>query len=308
MLSNMLTAGALVASLFCLGLILTGRGEAVSAYLPVKPGQVLILSVFLFLLSLLTMTFDKSPGEGTGPKEKSLLRLKLLLSLCLLTILLAHYSSETGDDAVIKRFRKIYYGTKPYKSRYLGMLSLQYPADNWVMQEIISDIKPDFIIETGTFTGATTLFYADILGKVNSGGKVITIDVQNLVEKASLRRNWKERVEFYQADSTAGGLVWMIAEKVKGKKVLVTLDSRHTKSHVLRELELYSPLVSPGSYIIVQDTHLGGHPNRHISVPGEGPWEAVEEFLKKTDDFIIDRSREKHLVTQNPSGYLKRVR
>jgi cephalosporin hydroxylase len=307
-LSNIFTLCAIVISFFSLGLIISDQGEAVSDYLFIKPGQILIISVFLFLLSLVTLTYDENIRKDFSPKVKSLFQLRVLLSMTLLTVLLLLFSSETGDKNVIKRFRKIYYSTRPYVTRYLGLLSFQYPTDNWVMQEIISEIKPDFIIETGTFTGGTTLFYADILEKANSRGRVITIDLQNLVKKASLRKNWKERVEFYQADSTAAGLVGMIAEKVKGKKVLVTLDSSHRKKHVLRELELYSPLVSPGSYIIVQDTHLGGHPNHHISVPGEGPWEAVEEFLKKSDDFIIDHSMEKHLVTQNPSGYLKRVR
>jgi cephalosporin hydroxylase len=304
-LPYILIFSAMLLSFFSLGPVLTGEGEGVSGFLFITPGQALIFALFLFLLSLLATTFDKSFAEGTSPKTRGLFRYTLLLSMTLVTVILVFYSRETGEENVIKRFRKIYYNTDPHITRYLGMLSLQYPTDNWVMQEIISDIKPDFIIETGTFTGATTLFYADILEKAHPGGRVISIDHQNLVKKASRHRNWK-RVEFYQADSTAAGLVKMIAKRVKGKKVLVTLDSNHAKSHVLRELELYSPMVSPGSYIIVQDTHLGGHPNHHISVPGEGPWEAVEEFLKKTDDFIIDRSREKHLITQNPSGYLKR--
>jgi cephalosporin hydroxylase len=307
-LPYILVFSAILLSLLSLGLLLTGEGETVTGYLLIKPGQMLIFALFLFLLSLLTTTFDTGFAGDVSPKTRSYFQYTLLLSMTLLITILVFYSRETGEEHVIKRFRKIYYSTEPHITRYLGMLSLQYPTDNWVMQEIISDIKPDFIIETGTFTGATTLFYADVLEKVHPVGRVISIDHQNLVKKASLQRNWKERVEFYQADSTARGLVEMIAEKVKGKKVLVTLDSNHSKKHVLRELELYAPLVSPGSYIIVQDTHLGGHPNHHLSVPGEGPWEAVEEFMKKNDNYIIDRSREKHLITQNPSGYLKRVR
>ena len=234
--------------------------------------------------------------------------MSIIVTAGLMTFFLLHYQKEASDDNVINRFKKIYYSHELYFNSYLGIPSLQYPADNWVIQEIISEVKPDYIIETGTFTGGTTLFYADILEKVNKNGKVISIDLRNLAKEPLKYDNWKDRVVFYQADSTAEGLVNMIAERVKGKKVLVTLDSDHSKNHVLKELKLYSPLVSINSYIVVQDTHLGGHPNHHHSVPGEGPWEAVEEFMSKAGNFVIDHSREKHIITQNPSGFLKRVR
>jgi cephalosporin hydroxylase len=96
---------------------------------------------------------------------------------------------------------------------------------------------------------------------------------------------------------------------VNGRKVLVTLDSEHTKEHVLKELQLYSTLVSLDSYIVVQDTHLNGHPVPwpRLEKTG-GPWEAVEEFLKTNKNFEVDRTREKHLATQNPGGFLKRVK
>ena len=101
-----------------------------------------------------------------------------------------------------------------------------------------------------------------------------------------------------------------ISKKVKNHTVLVTLDSCHAKEHVLKELNLYSPFVSLNSYIIVQDTFFDVFPDLKpiYAFTGPGPLKAVEEFLKTNNDFEIDHSREKLLVTYYPSGYLKRVR
>jgi cephalosporin hydroxylase len=86
--------------------------------------------------------------------------------------------------------------------------------------------------------------------------------------------------------------------------VLVILDSDHTKDHVLAEMRAYGPLVTRGSYLIVEDTNINGHPV--LPDFGPGPWEAVEEFLQGNDQFQVDRSREKLLMTFNPMGYLRR--
>lgn len=217
-----------------------------------------------------------------------------------------------SKEEIIEKFASIYYATRPYAgARFLGVPSMQYPADNWVMQEIISEIKPDYIVETGTAAGGTTLFYATVLEKVNKQGKVITIDLSSarLDPKVNDFAIWKERVELIKDSSLSPRLVSMLAERLRGSKVLVTLDANHYRGYVQKEMELYAPLVSVGSYLVVQDTHLGGHPNHHESEGRDGgPWEAVAAFLQTNKNFEIDRSREKHLVTQYPSGYLKRIR
>jgi cephalosporin hydroxylase len=197
-------------------------------------------------------------------------------------------------------------------AKFLGIETEQYPSDNWVMQEIIFETKPDYIIETGTAYGGTTLFYAVIMAQVNPQGKIITIDigrkVRETIREVETFPVWKERVQFISGSSVDPELVKKIALEVRGKKVLITLDSDHRKQHVLKELELYSPLVPVGGYLVVQDTHLGGHPVNHVSAPkGAGPFEAVEEFLKHNKQFVPDKSREKYLITQYPSGFLKRV-
>jgi cephalosporin hydroxylase len=175
------------------------------------------------------------------------------------------------------------------------------------MQEIIHEIDPDFIVETGTYLGGGSLFYASVLEAMNSDGKVITVDISDQIDKKALNSQlFKKRVEFILGDSVGAETISAIEKKVKGRKVIVTLDSDHSKAHVLKELELYSPFVSVGSYMIVQDTNINGHP----VYPGfgPGPWEAVEEFLKNNKNFEIDHSREKFLITFYPSGYLKRIK
>lgn len=228
----------------------------------------------------------------------------------LLSIYVLISIDKMGKEKIIERFHKIYYRTRPYaRTLFLGIPSSQYPNDNWVMQEIISELKPDLIIETGTGSGGTALFYATVLEKVNENGKVITVDVNPPPPDVFQFTTWKQRVEFILGSSTSSEVVEQIAPRVKGRKVLVTLDADHSKEFVLKELNLYSPFVSLGSYIVVQDTHLGGHPNDHFSVrKGSGPWEAREEFLKVNKYFKIDRSREKNLITQYPSGFLKRIK
>jgi cephalosporin hydroxylase len=216
--------------------------------------------------------------------------------------------TSSSEGELVEEFQKLYHKKTMFHSHYLGVESDQFPTDNWVMQEIISELKPDVIIETGTAKGGTALFYATVLDQLGKG-KVITVDIEDHDPKVRQFDVWNERVHFIKGSSTSREVFDRIQAQVNnGARVLVTLDSEHTKEHVLRELQLYSELVSLNSYLIVQDTHLNGHPVPwpRLEKTG-GPMEALREFLKTSDNFAIDRSREKHLVTQNPSGFLKRV-
>jgi cephalosporin hydroxylase len=135
---------------------------------------------------------------------------------------------------------------------------------------------------------------------------VITVDVAPNVPDASKLPMWNQKVEMIVGSSVDPKVTEHIAEEVKGKKVLITLDSLHTRDHVFKEMQIYSKLVSPGSYLVVQDTNINGHPVDPQS--GPGPGEAVEEFLKTNDNFVADREREKFLLTFYPGGWLKRVK
>jgi cephalosporin hydroxylase len=210
-------------------------------------------------------------------------------------------------DFVIREFNRYHYNSNVWcTTHWLGVWAQQNPCDMWTMQEIISKIRPDFVVETGTANGGSSLFFAMILAYVNDKGRVITVDIDPQIESATKFEIFRERVEVIKGDSVSPEVIDRITRRVKGHTVLVTLDSLHTKDHVLNELKLYSKLVSTNSYLIVQDTNINGHPV--FPNFGPGPMEAVKEFLAGNKDFDIDRSMERQMLTYYPSGYLKRVR
>ena len=234
-------------------------------------------------------------------------KIALLTGFLLVLGIVLMKAFDLREDYIIREFNKIYYASERHRETYwVGISSYQNPCDNWVMQEIIAEVKPDFIIESGTALGATTLFYATVLQQVNDRGKVLTIDIRPDFEEAAKFKIWQERVEPITGNSVSPEVVERVSERTRGGKILITLDSDHRKEHVLKELQLYARLVSLGSYIVVQDTNVHGHPV--MPKLGEGPYEAVQEFLKTNKDFVIDHSKEKFLLTWYPSGFLKRVK
>lgn len=161
-------------------------------------------------------------------------------------------------------------------------------------------MRPDVIIESGTRFGGSTLFLAnlcDLLGK----GRVVSIDI-DLIEG----RPRHARIEYLLGSSVDPAIVGQARASVaEGESVLVILDSDHSREHVLAELRAYADLVTPGSYMIVEDTNINGNPVR--SDFGPGPMEALEAFLVERSDFVVDETCEKFFVTFNPRGFLKRV-
>ncbi len=190
------------------------------------------------------------------------------------------------------------FGTPP-RIEWLGVGCSKCPLDLWVYQEILSELKPEVIIETGTDRGGSALFFAslcDLLGR----GEVITIDVQS--SSAAVTH---PRIQKIVGDSVASATIEQVTKMVGRRSAFVVLDSDHRRDHVLRELERYSVFVPVGGYLVVEDTDINGHP----VMPGwgPGPMEAVDAFLKTRTDFIIDASKEKFLMTCHPRGFLKRV-
>lgn len=186
---------------------------------------------------------------------------------------------------------------------WLGVSSEKPPSDLWVYQEIISELRPDFIIETGTRFGGSALFMATVCDAIGHG-RVITIDLQPLASAPSCRPE-HARITYLTGSSTSPETVQKVKTTVSDAPcVMVVLDSDHGMSHVSDELKLYCDIVTEGSYLIVEDTQFNGHPVAPEF--GPGPWEAVEVFLKSAQEFAPDYSREKFLLTFNPRGYLRK--
>lgn len=210
---------------------------------------------------------------------------------------------DAGDEASLTdRFHALYYGRREQtwgNTFWLGRRVLKCPLDLWVYQEILHEVRPELIVETGTYQGGSALFLAsmcDILGR----GEVLTIDSER---QEDLPRH--RRITYLSGSSTSREVLREVRRRARGRSpVLVILDSGHGKDHVLAELLAYAPLVSPGSYVVVEDTNLNGRPVE--GGHGPGPAEAVAAFLARDGAFSRDASREKLLLTFNPGGYLKK--
>lgn len=181
------------------------------------------------------------------------------------------------------------------------------PCDLWVIQQIIHDVRPEFILETGTGFGGCALYYADLLEDLGlENTRVITIGEKADIQQAAQHRAWKEHVDYVQDEPTYPEMVERLAERIKGKKVVVVLGSSHDEQQVLEELRLYAPLVSPGSYLVVRDTYVDG--NSLGRRQERGPMSAVLTFLKtkQGSEFSQDRLRETMVLTFNRGGWLKK--
>ena len=201
---------------------------------------------------------------------------------------------------------------------WMGLPIIQLPQDIIAMQELIWEVKPDLIIETGIARGGSVIFYASMLELLGNGGKVIGVDVdirkhnRDAIEQHPMYKN----IILIEGDSTSEDVLNLVKGHIdanQSKKILVTLDSNHTHEHVLEELGLYSPFVSEGSYIVVFDTIVEDMPQGYFPDrpwdKGDNPKTAVYEFIAENNNFIIDDEiNSKLLISVAPDGYLKRVR
>lgn len=206
--------------------------------------------------------------------------------------------------AISNQFHKLYYHSpaRPWlNTHWLGIPVLKCPLDVWIYQEIIHEIKPDVIIECGTYKGGSALFFAALCEFIKHG-RVITIDIQE-----DAQRPKHERITYLLGSTIASEIVAQVRALIKpNETVMVVLDSDHSMPYVLQEMKTYSTFVTSGSYLIVEDTSINGHPV--APQYGPGPMEAVQVFLQENNSFVVDKTREKFFMSFNPNGYLKKVK
>ncbi len=208
-----------------------------------------------------------------------------------------------------------------YNFTWLGRPIIQFPQDMVGLQEILWDVKPDLIVETGIAHGGSLIFSASMLTLLEACGMVtnpmvlgIDINIRSHNKRALESHPLFEKITMFEGSSVDELMIHKVKEFAKSyTNVLVILDSNHTHEHVLSELNAYAKLASVGSYCIVYDTVIedmpkGSFPNRPWD-KGNNPKTAVREFLQKNRDFEIDNSVEnKLLITVAYDGFLKRIK
>lgn len=209
---------------------------------------------------------------------------------------------RTGSGPVAKLYHHdLIYKTGNFRSlNWLGVPIWQNVLDLWTIQEAISSIRPGLLVETGTDHGGSALFYANLMDLLGEG-QVTTIDI---VRNHELDH---PRIEFLHGSSTDPKIVDQVratAAKVSGP-VMVILDGNHARDHVAEELELYGPLVTPGSLLLSQDGVIDEFGIFRDSRPG--PLEANRSFLSRHPEFEHDRElNERFRLTQHPLGWMRR--
>jgi cephalosporin hydroxylase len=225
-----------------------------------------------------------------------------------------------GDDAGMNRLaldlmRESAKYKYTYNFNWMGIPVIQFPQDLMALQEIIWETRPDLIIETGIAHGGGLVFYASMLDLFGGDGRVLGIDIDI---RAHNRRRidahpMSRRIAMLEGSSTDPAIVSQATAMAAGERTMVVLDSNHTHDHVLAELNMYGPLVSAGSYLVVFDTTIEDQPPGFF---GDRPWDkgnnpktAVWEFLRSNDRFVIDKEIEaKLLLTVARDGYLRCVK
>jgi cephalosporin hydroxylase len=230
--------------------------------------------------------------------------------------MLIEQMADDNDLLLLSRqaFMKMCKYEYSYHFEWLGRPIIQFPQDMIAVQEIIWRVKPELIIETGIARGGSLMFSASILELIGGSGKVIgvDIDIRKHNRTAIEQHPLYHRIEMIEGSSLDVEVVDAVTNKAQGKKVLVLLDSHHTHEHVLSELELYSPLVKSGSYVVVFDTIIEDMPDDFFPDrpwgKGNNPATAVREFLSKNNRFLVDKEFDgKLLISVAPGGYLKCV-
>ena len=205
---------------------------------------------------------------------------------------------------VIAAFHRVFYDSPNTHTftNWMGVPLLKNPLDLHIYQEIIWDLQPTLIIETGTAYGGSALYFATMLDRRGEGA-VITIDVEPHQPLPTHRR-----LIAMTGSSTDAMIVAQVKALIKPTdRVMVVLDSDHSQANVLNELTVYAPLVTKGQFLVVEDTNINGNPVQRDWMGGPGPMLAVREWLPRHPEFEPDIMAERMMMTFYPDGWLRRI-
>jgi cephalosporin hydroxylase len=214
---------------------------------------------------------------------------------------------ETTPQSVIDRFHCLWYdaSTTWQQNSYFGHRIQQLPLDLWLYQELICRERPAFVLQTGVLYGGSVLYFAHLFDLLGAGPEAIVIGIDNEITPDAQRLS-HPRIRLLEGDSTSLETVRSVEEMIPAPHGFVSLDSDHTREHVLGELEIYHRFVGVGCHLVVEDTNINGHPVYPDF--GPGPYEAVEEFLKRTPHFARDdQVWRRNLLSFHQYGWLVRV-
>jgi cephalosporin hydroxylase len=216
-----------------------------------------------------------------------------------------HLSSH-DVEGLSRAFTRVYHDLKDQTfatTTWLRVPLVKTASDILVLQEIIAETRPELIVETGAYVGGSALLFASVQEMMGIDARVIAVDMDLSFVNDRVRQD--PRIELIEGSSTDPEIFERIRTAADGKRVMVDLDADHRAHHVLEELRLYAPLVTPGCYLVVEDGFLGGRPVRPEAAPG--PSDALDAWLAENPPFEPDRWRERFMLTQNPRGYLRRI-
>jgi len=220
--------------------------------------------------------------------------------------------SEEGLELISSLWVKLYAQYRlTHDVTWMGVPIIQFPEDILMMQELIWKVRPDVIIECGLAHGGSALFYASLFELIGKG-YVIGVDVEiRQYNKIAIQNHpLSHRIKMIEGSSTSKETFERIKEMIKhGSRVMVILDSNHSKEHVAKELQLYKDLVTPGSYLVAMDgaqAFVWDIPNGKPEWKEDNPLKAIEEFVGKNNDFEVDEHFTRLKVTANPKGFLRK--